>query len=137
MVASRTAVLGAVAAVTVIVLTLVPIGVLSSSELAVYYGVGPVSPFVIAVFAGVAGIILLAVAYDRTDPATGTGVSLVLGVAVTGLSAWWAVETSGVVGGLAVAATFEYHRWTVVGVGAVIVAASAGEAWRVLRPQGP
>lgn len=137
MVTSRTAVLGAVAAVTAIVLTLVPIGVLSPSELSVYYGVGPVSPFVVAMFAGVAGITLLAVAYDRTDPATTTGVSLVLGVAVTVLFAWWAVAADGVVGGLAVAATFEYHRWTLVATGVVIAATSAWEAWRVLGPQGP
>lgn len=137
MVASRTALVGALAAVAVVVLTLVPIGLLTSSELSVYYGVGPVSPVVVAIFAGVACITLLAVAYDRTDPATTLGVALVLGIAVTGLLLWWAIETSSVVGGLTVAATFDYHRWAMVAIAAIIPTVAAWDAYRTLRPQGP
>jgi len=134
---ARAPLVGALAALAAILTILAPYAVLASGELAVYYGVGPVSPLVVAVFAAVAAVALLGVARGTADPATTTGAALVLGLTVLALLAWWAFEAGAVVGGLDVAATFDYHRWVLVAVAAVVPLAAAGHAWTVLGPQGP
>lgn len=131
------AVLGAVAGVCFLGITFLPYAILTQSELSVYYGVGPVSPLVLAVFTVVGVIALAAVAQGRTDPAMTTGAALVVGIVVAALSLWWAIEVGGVVGGLSVSAAFENHRWVVVASALLVPIGAAIEAWKILRPQGP
>lgn len=130
-------ILGVVAAGAVIFLTVIPYAFLTRSELAVYYGVGPVSPVVLSVFAAVALIALAGVAAGRTDAATGTGAAVVVGSVLTGLLLWWAIAAGDVVGGLAITATFDGHRWILVAVASIVPITAGWHAWTVLGPQGP
>ncbi|MFB6103805.1 MAG: hypothetical protein ABEJ57_01795 [Halobacteriaceae archaeon] len=134
---ARAALVGALAALGVVVGIAIPYAVLSASELSVYYGVGPVSPILLSVVAAVAFVALTGVARDATDPATATGAALVLGLALFGLLAWWAIEVAAVVGGLDVSAAFTYHRWALLALAAIVPIATATHARRILRPQGP
>lgn len=137
MAGDRLPIVGAIAAGGLILLTFLPYAILTAPELSVYYGVGPVSPVVLTVFAAVAGIALAGVAADRTDPAAAMGAVLVVGVVLTALLLWWSLAVRGVIGGLSVSATFEWHPWVLVGVAAVIPITASWYAGTILRPQGP
>lgn len=124
--------LGLGAAVAVVLLVLVPYAVANPGAIGVYYG-GLVGPPLAGLFAAVAAIGLAGAARERTDPATGAGVVVVLGVLTLALLAPWAAGVSpAVVGGMTTVAAFQYHRWALVAAAAVLVAAGAWFARAVL-----
>lgn len=117
--------IGTLAGVVVLLLVALPYAVTDGSEVSVYYGVGVVGPPLLSLFVAVAAVALLSGAAGRSDPATVAGVALVLGVAVAGFAALWALEAGSVVGGMTTSATFDYHRWALLAAATVLAAAAA------------
>lgn len=125
--------LGALAAVVVVALALVPYAVADPTEVAVYYGVGVVGPPLLAILAGVTAVALLAGAGDRSDPATVAGVAVVFGVVVAGLAVPWALAAGPVVGGMvSVGPSFGAHRWAFTGAALALAVLSVLDAWAVV-----
>lgn len=120
--------LGAIASLAVLVLVATPYALVDPGSVAVYYGVAPVGPPALSIFAAVTLVALLAGAVGRADPPTVAGLGVVFGLAVAGAGLWWAVAAGDVVGGLAVGAWFDYHRWVFVATGTALLAASAAYA---------
>lgn len=121
----RSAELGMVAAVAVVLLVLVPYAVADPRAVWVYYA-GLLGPPLAGLFAAVAAIAFLAAARERTDPASAAGVVVVLAVLTLGLIAPWAVGVSpALVGGMTTVAAFEDHRWALV-VGALALLGAGG-----------
>lgn len=115
--------IGALACVALLCLLALPYALVEASAVQVYYGVGPISPLAVALFAGVALVALGAAAAGRSDPDVVAGLALVVGLGSVGITLSWALGAAGVAGGLPVSATFEYHRWAVVGTSAVLALA--------------
>lgn len=117
--------LGIGAALAVVLLVLVPYAIADGRAVGVYYS-GLVGPPLAGLFASVAAIGLAGAARERTDPATGAGVVVVLGVLTLALLAPWAAGVSpSLVGGLTTVAAFEHHRWALVAAAGGMVAAGA------------
>jgi hypothetical protein len=115
--------LGLLAALALLALVALPYALFDAASVGVYYGVGPVSPTLVALFAAVAVVAQGAAAADRTDPSLVAGVTLVLGLGAVAVTLPWALAASGVAGGLPTDAAFDYHRFAVVGAGAALALA--------------
>lgn len=118
----------------------VPYLLIDGSEVSVYYGVGPVSPLYLAVLPVVTVVALLGGARGRSDPITAAGAGLAVSTLLGVLVAMWALEASTVVGGIAVDATFDRHRFALLGAAIGLIAMSGWFARAALSghvPQGP
>jgi len=114
----------AVAACALLALLGLPYGLTDASAVGVYYGVGPVNPLVVAAFAAVAVVALAAGAAGRADPATVSGLGLVVGLGSALVALPWALEAGPVAAGLPVDALFAYHRFAVLAAAGVVAVAS-------------
>lgn len=120
------AVIGSAACLLVVALTGLPYAVIDRPAVAVYYRAGIVGPPLIALFALIAAIVLLAGVTDRTDPPLAAGVAVVIGLFMVGLAWTWALDVSAaVVGGLTDIDSFQYHRWAIA-ITATVAAAAGG-----------
>lgn len=124
--------LGTAAAAAVTLLTIIPYLFIDNLAVGVYYQGAIGGPPLVALFAIIEVIVLLAAFKRRTDPALAAGVAIVLGGFMTILSWWWAITVSPeVVGGLTEIDTFQYHRWALA-ASAAIAAVAAGRYARVV-----
>ncbi|MFB6120630.1 MAG: hypothetical protein ABEJ68_05885 [Halobacteriaceae archaeon] len=114
---------GALACLALLALLAAPYALFDAATVQVYYGVGPVSPLVVALFAGVAFVALGSAAAGRADTATVAGLALVVGVGAVLITLSWALSAAGVTGGLPTSAAFGYHRWGLVAVSAALALA--------------
>lgn len=128
---------GAAAALALVALLALPYALFGSLAVGVYYGVGPLSPVVAVLFAGVALVALAAAAAGRADVPLVAGVAVVVGVACVAIALPWALAASGVVGGLPTSAAFGYHRWAVLAAALALLLAAAALARAALDPKGP
>lgn len=130
------AALGIAGCVAVLVLAAAPYAVADAPAIGVYYRAGVVGPPIVALFAVVAAIVLLAGVKRRSDPALTAGIAVVVGLFMT-LVAWsWALAvTPSLVGGLTTAADVEYHRW-LFALAALVVLAAAGWYARTVLARG-
>ncbi|MFB6138248.1 MAG: hypothetical protein ABEJ42_07940 [Halobacteriaceae archaeon] len=123
---------GALASLAGLVLVGASYALVDAGSVAVYYGTAAVGPPALALFLAVTLVALPAGATGRADAPTVAGLGVVFGVVVALAGLWWAAIAGDVVGGLAVAATFDAHRWLFAGSGVVLALASAVYAWRVV-----
>lgn len=124
--------LGVAAGLAVAILTVVPYFFIDNTAVGVYYQGGIGGPPLVALFALIEIIVLVAGAKRRTEPALAAGVAIVIGGFMTVLSWWWAITVSpSLVGGLTDLDIFEYHRW-VLATSAAIAAIAAGRFARVV-----
>jgi hypothetical protein len=115
--------LGITAAGAIVLLVLLPYGIADARAVTVYFD-GLLGPPLAGLFAAVAAIGLAAARRERTDHATAAGVVVVLAVLTLGLLGPWAVSVSpSLVGGMTSLAAFQYHRWVLVGLSVVLIAA--------------
>lgn len=124
--------LGAATATVLVVLVFVPYFLASSADVGVYYGVTPVGPQLVAVFAVAAAIAFLAAGRGRADPATVAGVALVVGIVTAVFAVWWAASAASAAGGFTDLAAFEYHRWLVAAAAVALAGVAAWFSWLVL-----
>jgi len=120
--------LGAVAAVSVVVLLSVPYGVVGDpNAIGTYYGAGAVNPLLGGLFALVAIIVFAAAREERSDPALSAGAALVLGLFTAVIVTLWALTVPlGVVTQFETSSLFEYHRF---GTAIVSLALPVVAAW--------
>ncbi|MFB6135544.1 MAG: hypothetical protein ABEJ04_02175 [Halobacteriaceae archaeon] len=123
---------GVGACLAVLVLVAAPYALVSAATVAVYYGVGPVGPPFLAVFAAVALVALGGALGGRSDPGTVSGVALVFGLVVAGFSVWWAARAGGVAASIETTTLFAYHRYALAVAALAVPAAVAGYARAVL-----
>ena len=117
---------GIAACLLVVGLVVAPYLVLDSLTVETYYDATIVGPWLVALFAFVTIIALLAGIQDRTDHATVAGASLVLGLVMLLIAIWWSVSVpDGLVEQLGEVEVLAYHRWALV-LAAMFVPASAG-----------
>lgn len=117
--------LGIGAGVVIVLLVLVPFAIADVRAVGVYFG-GLVGPPLAGLFAAVAAIALAGASRGNTDPPTAAGVVVVLTVLTLGfLVRWAATVSSSLVGGMTELAAFQYHRWALVAIAAVLLAAGA------------
>lgn len=124
--------IGAGACLLALGLIATPYAVVDAAEIGVYYGVGPVGPPFLALFTGVALVVLASGAAGRSDPATGAGVATAFTVVAAVLGVAWALAAGEVVGGLTVGAWFDWHRWALVAANALALLGAAAYARAVL-----
>ena len=101
-----------------------------SQLLADYYSAGPLG-VVGAIFLATLGVVIfLSSVRGRADPELVAGIMLVVGVAIFGLTALWAVsiDTTLLFSFPSNAAWIETHRWVSLAVSAVVAAAAAAYA---------
>lgn len=98
-----------------------------------YYGVGIAGPPLLALFAGVCIVSLLAGIRERSDPVLIAGFSLVLGVFMVAIATSWALAVSpDLVGSFTSVDAFRHHRWAIVAATGLTVIGTAGYTWSVL-----
>lgn len=118
-------VLGAGFVGLVVGLTGLPYAVVDPAAIGVYFAAGPGGPLLVALFAVIAGIALLAGARGRSDPVVAAGVAVTFGGFGAVVALGWAVSVDpGLVGGLGQVDLLEYHRWALVLAAAGVAAAS-------------
>jgi hypothetical protein len=101
--------------------------------LPLYYGAGPLGAGAVAFFAVIQPIVFLSGTRGRADPQTVAGMSLVVGLAMLGIAASWALAVPADLVLSFPAAWMAWHRWAVVAVVAVVPAAGAAFAYGALR----
>jgi hypothetical protein len=101
--------------------------------LPIYYGAGPLGAGAVAFLAVIQPIVLLSGTRGRADPQTVAGMAVVVGLAMLGIAAWWALAVPPELVLSFPAAWMGWHRWAVVAATAVVAAASAVYARAALR----
>jgi hypothetical protein len=101
--------------------------------LPIYYGAGPLGAVPVAFLAVIQPIVLLSGTRGRADPQTVAGMALVVGLAMAGIAALWALSVPDELVLSFPAAWMGWHRWAVVAVVAVVPAASAAFTRATLR----
>ena len=101
-----------------------------SQLLADYYSAGPLGVVGAIFLATLGAVIFLSSVRGRADPELVAGIMLVVGVAIFGLTALWAVsiDTTLLFSFPSNAAWIETHRWVSLAVSAVVAAAAAAYA---------
>ena len=120
--------IGAVGCLLVAVVLSAPYFVITTQSqlLGDYYGAGPLG-VVGAIFLATLGtVIFLSSVRGRADPELVAGIMLVVGVAIFGLTALWAVSIDPTLlfSFPSNAAWIEYHRWASLAVSGVVAAAA-------------
>lgn len=124
---------GILASLAAVGLVLAPYFLVDSLSVATYYGAAILGPWLVAMFALLASIALLAGYQNRTDDATVAGASLVFGTVMVLVAAIWAFSIpDGLVEGLGQAETLSYHRWALLAVTVVVPASAAWYAKETL-----
>lgn len=125
---------GIVAALAVLAVVVAPYFLVPARDVGVYYSAPTFVPIhlVVGLFAAVAVVIFAAGRNGRTDPPTAAGATLVLGGFMALLVLWWAVAVGDIVGSFDVSATFDYHRWLLLGATAAVGVAGGWFAREVL-----
>ena len=116
---------GVLASLLLLGLLALPYAMFDAASVQVYYSVGPLSPLVVALFAGVAFVALGSAAAGRSDPAVVAGLALVIGLGSLGITLPWALDAAGVAGGLPTSAAFDYHRFAVAAAAGLLTLAGA------------
>jgi hypothetical protein len=93
--------------------------------LPIYYGAGPVGAGALAFLAVLQPIVLLSGTRGGLDPQTAAGMATVVGLAMLGLAALWALSVPTELVLSFPAAWMGWHRWAVVALVALVPAASA------------
>mgnify|MGYP006275276319 FL=1 len=124
--------LGALGSLVLAVVLSAPYALITTqtSLLADYYGAGPLG-ITGGIFLATLGVVIfLSSVRGRADAELVAGIMLVVGTAIFGLTALWAVSIDPVVlfSFPSNAAWIEYHRWLSLGVSAVVAAAAAAYA---------
>jgi|AntRauTorcE11898_2_1112593.scaffolds.fasta_scaffold00579_10 hypothetical protein len=91
-----------------------------------YYGAGPLG-VIGAIFLATLGVVIfLSSVRGRADPELVAGIMLVVGVAIFGITALWAVSIDSVVlfSFPSNASWIEYHRWVSLALSGVVAAAA-------------
>ena len=105
---------GIFAAVLVLILGAVPYFLGSPAAVSAYYTGAPVGPPMVALFAVLELIVLLAGLRRRSDPATVAGIAIVLGLFAAIIAWWWALAIeAALAGGVTQLDLFRNHRWAV------------------------
>jgi hypothetical protein len=101
-----------------------------SQLLADYYNAGPLGVVGAIFLATLGAVIFLSSVRGRADPELIAGIMLVVGVAIFGLTALWAVsiDTTLLFSFPSNASWIENHRWVSLAVSAVVAAAAAAYA---------
>ena len=103
---SATARVGAVSGVLVALLVVAPYLLGPPAAVGAYYAPGPVGPPVVAVFALIGSLLLVAARRGRTDAARAAGAVVVLGAVVTLFTLTWALAVLPLLPAIAVFAAF-------------------------------
>ena len=124
--------LGALASLVLAAVLSAPYALITTQTqlLADYYGAGPLGIAGAIFLSALSVVIFLSSVRGRADADLVAGIMLVVGAAVFGLTALWAVSIDPVVlfSFPSDAAWVEYHRWLSLGVSAVLAAAAAAYA---------
>jgi hypothetical protein len=118
---------GIVACLLLVVVGFAPAVLVEAAGVGAYYASGPVGLTAVGFLALVGVIVFLSGRQGRADPATVAGVTVVLGVALAGLSALWAVSIDPT---LLFSFPSQYawlatHRWAVPAVALAVPVAAA------------
>ena len=125
---------GIAAAVLVLILGFVPYLLGSPAAVSAYYTGAPVGPPMVALFAVLECVVLLAGLRRRSDPATVAGIAVVLGLFATIIAWWWALAIeAALAGGVTQLDLFRNHRWAVAIAASLQAAAAIGYGKAVLR----
>lgn len=125
---------GITAAVFVLILGSVPYLLGSPAAVSVYYTGAPVGPPMVALFAILEVIVLLAGLRRRSDPATVAGIAVVLGLFAAVIAWWWAFTIeAALAGGVTQFDLFRNHRWAIAGAASLQAIASLMYGNAVLR----
>jgi len=101
--------------------------------LPIYYGAGPLGAGAVAFLAVVQPIVFLSGTRGRADPVTAAGVASVVGAAMLGIAALWALSVPAELVLSFPAAWMGWHRWAVLAAVAAVAAASGLYAREALR----
>jgi hypothetical protein len=118
---------GIVACLLLLVVAFAPAVVVEATGVGAYYAAGPIGLPAVGFLTALGVVAFLSGRQGRTDAATVAGFTVVLGVAVLGLSVLWAVSIDPTVlfSFPAEYAWLEWHRWAVLAA-SIGVPASAG-----------
>ena len=133
--ADRVATAGALACLATLAALGAPFVLVSEpgTGLSLYYRVGPTGAGAAAFLAVILPVVLLSGTRGRADPETAGGMGAVVGLALFGLAALWALAVpDGFVLSFP-AAWMGWHRWAVVALAGVAAAACVGYARAALR----
>ncbi|MFB6186688.1 MAG: hypothetical protein ABEI06_00030 [Halobacteriaceae archaeon] len=116
-----------------LLLIAVPYAVLSFSEMAIYYGVGPISPLILSLLPLISIIGIASAQWNRSDPPTVAGIVLIASLFFIGLTGWWMIEAQALIGGLTINAMFQYHPWSLLIGGIGLLGCVIGYAITVIE----
>jgi hypothetical protein len=117
----------------VVVVEVDPDAVVDAAAVGRCFAAGTGDPLVVALFALIAGIALLAVMRGRTDPVIAASVAVTFGGFGAIVAAAWAFTVDpAFVWGLTAVDLLAYHRWALAVAAAGVAAASAWYATRVV-----
>jgi hypothetical protein len=123
----RAATLGVVACLATLAAMGAPYALIPEpgTGLPIYYGSGPAGAGAVAFLAVLQPVVLLSGTRGRLDAQTAAGMATVVGLAMLGLAALWALAVPTELVLSFPAAWMGWHRWAVVAVVALVPAASA------------